>query len=292
MVINKKLKMRMVKGVVLLTLGAAFIFARSALMEITQFNMLNQEAEHLLDDSLNKNLTTFVSLSGIKAVVALLEGSSVGVGFDLEVGDLVQPAYDYLDFVWRIFLYALMALSFYKLLMETGLLGTGFTLVGVGLMLGGVAAVRPEFRRWARFIVIFGILLAYIIPSALISTDYLSRTYLANVKEINAERIESVRGQFGEARDDIFNLRTKISVLNPMQSIDTIRIEASFIANTLSQSVWDSMFAFLTFVLILMVELLLLPFLTAFILYKTVTLLTRSARTRLTTNPESEEEAG
>ncbi|MCH8271877.1 MAG: hypothetical protein IIB41_01360 [Candidatus Marinimicrobia bacterium] len=35
------------------------------------------------------------------------------------------------------------------------------------------------------FIVIFGILLAYIIPLALISTDYLSRTYLANVQAIN-----------------------------------------------------------------------------------------------------------
>lgn len=291
MVDKKKLKLRIVKGVVFLSLGAAFVFARSTLMELTQFNALNQEAEGLLDDSLDKNLTTFVSLSGIKAVVALLEGSSVGVGFDLEVGDLVQPAYDYLDFVWKIFLYALMALSFYKLLMETGLLGTGFTLVGVGLLLAGIASVRPEFRRWARFIVIFGILLAYIIPAALISTDYLSRTYLVNVKEINAERIESVRGQLGEARDDIFDMKEKISVLNPVQSIDAIRSEASNIANTVSQSVWDSMFAFLTFVLILMVELLLLPFLTAFILYKTVTLLTRSAQTQLTTKQENEEEA-
>ncbi len=61
-------------------------------------------AEAQIDGSLERNTVTFLSLSAIKAVMASIEGSSVGVGFHLELGDLIQPAYDYVDFVWRAFL--------------------------------------------------------------------------------------------------------------------------------------------------------------------------------------------
>ena len=46
-------------------------------------------------------------------------------------------------------------------------------------------------------------------------------------------------------------------------------------------AVWTTMFAFLSFVLILIVELVLLPLLSAFVLYKTAAVLTREARGRL-----------
>ncbi|MCH7549547.1 MAG: hypothetical protein IH969_08455, partial [Candidatus Krumholzibacteriota bacterium] len=72
-----------------------------------------------LDDTLERDMVTFLLITAVKASLAMIEGSNVGVGFELQVGDIVQPAYDYVDFFWRAFLYAFMVLGFYKLLLET-----------------------------------------------------------------------------------------------------------------------------------------------------------------------------
>ncbi len=271
---------RAIKVSILAALGIAFLAAPAFMREVTQFNALNTRAESLLNESIDRNLVTFVSLSAIKAVVGIVEGSTVGVGFELEVGDLVQPAYDYLDFVWTLFLYALMTLSFYKLLMETGLLSVGFALIGAGLLLGAFAFLSPPARRWARFLMRFGIVVSYVVPASLLGAQYVSDTYLVNVKDANAARIESVRGEFSSARNQVFELREKLSILNPGDSFDAVRTDATAIANRLSDAVWDSMFAFLTFVLILLVELVVLPLLTAYVLYKSVEAMAKQAISR------------
>lgn len=54
-----------------------------------------------LDTAFDKALAGFLLLSGIKSGLAIVEGSEVGVGFSLEIGDVVQPLYDYVDIAWR-----------------------------------------------------------------------------------------------------------------------------------------------------------------------------------------------
>jgi hypothetical protein len=46
-------------------------------------------------------LSGFLLLSSIKSGLAVVEGSEVGVGFSLELGDVVQPVYDYVDIAWK-----------------------------------------------------------------------------------------------------------------------------------------------------------------------------------------------
>ncbi len=54
-----------------------------------------------LDGAFEKSLAGFVLLSSIKSGLAVVEGSEVGIGFNLQLGDVVQPAYDYVDIAWR-----------------------------------------------------------------------------------------------------------------------------------------------------------------------------------------------
>jgi hypothetical protein len=62
---------------------------------------MNQSNDQYLKDSFDRSLKGFLVLSAIKSGIAVLEGSEVGVGFNLEVGDLVQSMYDYVDVAWR-----------------------------------------------------------------------------------------------------------------------------------------------------------------------------------------------
>lgn len=263
---------QVVGGVVLIVLGLAFIAFPPVVQEVIGYSALNRAAVAQVDAAIGRNMVTFASVSGIEAVVALIEGSSIGVGFDLEVGDLVQPAYDYIHFIWSVFLWALLLLSLYKLLMETELLGLGFLLIGVGFILGGAANfARGRFapwRRWARLFIVVGLLFAYLLPLSLMATEFISDRYLARAKAANAERIREVQDQLYSARDEMLALREKISILSPGESFEEVRASALAIIDNLTETIWESMFAFLIFVLILMVELLLLPFLNAYLLYK------------------------
>ncbi|MBN1828290.1 MAG: hypothetical protein JW884_03980 [Deltaproteobacteria bacterium] len=62
---------------------------------------LARHNDQFLSKTFERALHGFLILSGIKMVVAVIEGSEVGVGFSLQVGDVSQPAYDYVDIAWR-----------------------------------------------------------------------------------------------------------------------------------------------------------------------------------------------
>ena len=136
-------------------MGLGFIGSNHwGLTKSTFQKYLNSNAAEQIDQTLENNLLVFATISTIKAAVALIEGSSMGVGVELEVGDLVQPAYDYIDFVWRLFLYAILLMTFYKLLFESGVLGVGFQILGLGLLLWGLSQLWPsakaDIRLWAK----------------------------------------------------------------------------------------------------------------------------------------------
>ncbi|NQU44987.1 hypothetical protein HQ520_17005, partial [bacterium] len=122
-------------GAFLCLLGALLLVFPAPCGRLLLHGYLQEQSAGLVDEALEDNVKGFAAVSAVKAALALVEGSSVGVGFDLQVGDLVQPAYDYVDFVWRVFLWATFILMTYKILLETGILGLGIQLAGVGLIL-------------------------------------------------------------------------------------------------------------------------------------------------------------
>ena len=63
--------------------------------------MLLESNDTYLDESFNRSMKGFLVLSAIKSGVAVLEGSEIGVGFNLQVGDIAQSIYDYVDVAWK-----------------------------------------------------------------------------------------------------------------------------------------------------------------------------------------------
>ncbi|MBW2119095.1 MAG: hypothetical protein JRH09_14405, partial [Deltaproteobacteria bacterium] len=65
--------------------------------EMCGMHKITTSNEKYLPNSFDKALDGFLVLSGIKMGLAVVEGSEVGIGFNLEIGDLVQAAYGYVD---------------------------------------------------------------------------------------------------------------------------------------------------------------------------------------------------
>lgn len=265
---------RRVLAAAMVLVGAVAILAPQLMAVALGHGVLSEAAENGIDRGLARNSATFLSLSGMKALLATVEGSGVGVGFQLEVGDLVQPAYDAVDFVWRAFLASLAVLGLYKLLIEAGILGAGFSVLGVGLVLWGVAALGLE--RDGRVqgvgvrIAALGLVLAYLLPLSLLATQLVAGHYLRPVQDRAATRIEAAQAPVEEAGRRLGRLREHVSLLEPGRSLEAVQGEARAVAAQISDAVWEHVEGFLSYALVLLVELLLLPFLSAWLILRGV----------------------
>jgi len=107
--------------VVLVALSATGWFEGSA--EAIGIEPLSGSNQAYLDYALKKTLATFALLSAVKVGLAIIEGTEIGVGFGIEIGDAVQSAYDFVDLAWRVVLTSAAIL-----------MGTRFLLQAAGLV--------------------------------------------------------------------------------------------------------------------------------------------------------------
>lgn len=90
-----------------------------------------------LEEALDQSLKTFAVLSSLKVGLAVVEGTEVGVGFGLQIGDVVQAAYDFVDIAWRTVMGAGVILVGTRFLLEAARLVDGWLLAAslAGLLL-------------------------------------------------------------------------------------------------------------------------------------------------------------
>jgi len=149
---------------------------------------LGHRAEDYLDASLQKAVAGFASASAVKGALALVEGSEVGFSLGaqtaIQVGDLIQPTYDYVDIAWRTLFTGSLVLLCLRLLLQTSYLiapwAVGLSLVLLGLMLL-LQPVGPRRRRWrgvirdgVTFSVVLTLAVAFVLPLSVLGASRLS----------------------------------------------------------------------------------------------------------------------
>ena len=270
---QRRTKMIRLGGATLLVvLGVLSIVAPAKMGALLGHQWLTEKAVSLVDDTLANNQKAFLTLSGIKAGLAVIEGSSVGVGFELEIGDVVQPALDYVDFFWRIFLFAFLITGGYKLLMETGLLDIGFLLVGIGLLAAAATLVQAKWKRGlrktARRCILFGLLIAYVVPLALHTTHFVKVHYTSGLEQEYTMRMSQFHVQINRTQDQFIQLKEEMSFLQPTESVNQITNRITTLTKSLSDAFNASFAAFVYYVVLMLFDILFLPLLSAFIIYK------------------------
>jgi len=94
--------------------GVVLLLFFSHLHSILLPAFLTERAAATIDSQLARHTAVFATLSAMKGVVGVVEGSTLGLSFGaslaIELGDLVEPAYDFIDVTWHLFLPALFVL--------------------------------------------------------------------------------------------------------------------------------------------------------------------------------------
>ena len=189
-------------GILLTALGLT-----ERLLGTCGLDRLTEKNDAYLESSFERSLRTFAVLSTIKVGLAVVEGTEIGVGFGLEVGDVVQAAYDYVDIAWRTVLAGGVILLGTRTLLEAASLANhwllAITLAAFALMVITQGA-PPRFprthgalRQVGLFMTVLTTACYLILPLSIAGGAYLS-------SKITAPSIEEAESGLDALTEELF----------------------------------------------------------------------------------------
>ena len=163
-----------------------------------------------LQDAFDRSLAGFLVLSAIKSGLAVIEGSEVGIGFNLEIGDIVQSVYDYVDIAWKTALAGGTILLITRLCLEavatfdhwvlTSLLLVMVVFLILEWFFAAYARLANVFRETLLFLLVMTLTLYYILPLGITAASFVSRKITAPLIQSSQEGFEMVNTEFSPAR--------------------------------------------------------------------------------------------
>ena len=159
-----------------------------------------------LEDAFDRSLAGFLVLSGIKSGLAVIEGSEVGIGFNLEIGDIVQAVYDYVDVAWKTALAGGTILLITRLCLEAValidhwclsamLVSVGVFLVFLWFLSGHHRMIRIA-RETTVFLFALTLILYIILPISITGASFLSKKITQPMIEETQTGFEEIHKEF------------------------------------------------------------------------------------------------
>jgi hypothetical protein len=170
-------------------------------------NQISRSNQAYLEDSFNRSISTFVVLSIIKAGLAVLEGTEISLGIGIEVGNIVQAAYDYVDLAWRtVLISSVVLLGTQYILQTSGLVDQWFltatllvffVLWLLNTWLPHKNGLKNLFRDISLVLTLFTVILYLVLPLSVAGGRLLS-------KAITAKPMLEAETGFSTFQKDVF----------------------------------------------------------------------------------------
>ena len=172
-------------GALLLGAGVLFFFGQAETwLQSAGLNVLTRENHAYLNEARSRALRIFGILTAIKVPLAVVEGSEVGVGFGVQLGDVVQAAYDYVNIAWQtvlaggVFLLGTLFLLQAVDIVDGWVAGAAFCLFALGFALQIPTPFWERVSRILRDVAVFlafvAVTLYFLLPLSILGGAYLS----------------------------------------------------------------------------------------------------------------------
>ncbi len=232
-----KSNQQVIKGILLGVVVVAMILTMAGyadtLIQGVGMGLVTDNNREYLEEAFDRSLVGFLVLSGIKSGLAIIEGSEVGIGFNLEIGDIVQAVYDYVDVAWRTALAGGAILLMTRFCLDAVALVDHWFLVLMLLSIGVywiLAWYLPQMKRVNRvaresmiFLVVMSLTLYIVLPIAVSGASYLSRS-------ITQPLIEATQDEFQEINQAFSPQRMHNSLFPPAKESESIFSSLDFTA--------------------------------------------------------------
>ncbi len=195
--------------IIIVIIGAIFLSASGYIDNVPNklgMENISDSNDKYLKNSFNKAVNGFLILSGIKSGLAVIEGSEVGIGFNLELGDVVQSVYDYVDIAWKTALAGGTVILLTRLMLKSVRLIDHWFLFLMFTTLFFSLIVRwffPKYFKIARtfkettyFLMLFSIALYILLPFSITGAAFLSEKITQPLIQESQNSFESIQEDF------------------------------------------------------------------------------------------------
>jgi len=197
-------------GLVAIAMILTVIGYTDTLIQGAGMGLVTDSNRDYLTDAFDRSLVGFLILSGIKSGLAIIEGSEVGIGFNLEIGDIVQSVYDYVDVAWKTALAGGVILLMTRFCLDAVALVDHWFLI---LMLLGISVYwvlawyLPQMKRFNRvaresviFLAVVSLTLYIVLPIAITGASFLSRSITQPLIEATQDEFQEINQAFSPQR--------------------------------------------------------------------------------------------
>ena len=224
---SKILKIMVILGILLSVFGVL-----SKVFEITIFNFLKTESEEYMRNSYNQSKTLFLTLSVIKGTMGVIEGSTLNanavIGINLELGDIIEPAYEMINILWKTSLLSVVILKietlyfgFFTIKLSSFLLSVSLIFLAPWVFVKNKATeilTRVSKYFFGAFLFIY-----LLIPSVLFITSKVVNMMETEYKEPAIKRIEKNVGNLNSSAEELFRPAENTSIFNFKGQVDSYK---------------------------------------------------------------------
>ncbi len=178
--------------------------------------LLKSPALDTTKHTLERQSASFLLVSTLKSSLAVVEGSDVGIGFRLEVGDLVQSTYDLVDFTWKMLLYGILLITFSKIFFESDLINVGTYLLGLGFLIYILGLFIQRYREKmisvGAGVIVAGLIVAFYIPVSTLVSFRACEYFVEHIETDMEQQMEAVVADWERFKADFSVSKIKTSV--------------------------------------------------------------------------------
>ena len=168
------------------------------------------------DFTLERQSASFLLVSTLKSSLAVIEGSDIGIGFRLEVGDIVQSTYDLVDFTWKILLYGILLITFSKILFESDLINIGLYILAVGFLLNVsglfIQRYKEKILSFGTGVIIAGMIVSFYIPVSTLVSFRACEYFVGHIEKDMNHQMQEVLADWEKFKSELSPLELKSSV--------------------------------------------------------------------------------
>ena len=180
----------------------SFVGHMDKAIELTGLNTLQFKALGYLESSFDKSFNTFLTLSTLKVGLDIIEGSTIDVGIlgsgtSVEVGDIVQSAYDQVDFAWKVTFIGGISILILQILIRIAIVLDSI-LLGITLLIGVLwlfaKYILNSKQKYTLFLkksfgcgLLFSLFMYILLPAAILTSSLLTTALTADYR-LDAEQ--------------------------------------------------------------------------------------------------------
>jgi len=188
------------------------------------------------DFTLERQSASFLLVSTLKSSLAVIEGSDIGIGFRLEVGDIVQSTYDLVDFTWKILLYGILLITFSKILFESDLINIGLYILAVGFLLNVSGLFIQQYKEkilsFGTGVIIAGMIVSFYVPVSTLVSFRACEYFVGHIEKDMNHQMQEVLADWEKFKSELSPRELKSSVQTAASFVKTLFLKLTRIMIT------------------------------------------------------------